>query len=218
MDINRLEQLLVESKYDRNETNYLINSFRNGFDLGYRGEENVTKTAPNLILRVGNHTILWNKVMKEVKFGRFAGPFDKIPFKNYIQSPIGLVPKDGGKETRLIFHLSYPRDGDSVNSQMLRQFCSVKYPSFDDAIRCCLKEMQNDESLMNELKLGKSDMRSAFCNLGMCLKHFKYLVMKAKSPIDGKIYYFVDKCLPFRASISCAHFQRFSNAISHIIT
>ena len=37
------------------------------------------------------------------------------------------------------------------------------------------------------------------------------------SPIDGKTYYFVDKCLPFGASISCSHFQRFSNAVRHIV-
>ena len=41
--------------------------------------------------------------------------------------------------------------------------------------------------------------------------------MKAVSPIDGKTYYFVDKCLPFGASISCSHFQRFSNAVGHIV-
>ena len=52
--------------------------------------------------------ILWNKVMKEVKEKRFAGPFKEIPFEHFIQSPIGLVPKDGGKYYRLIFHLSYP--------------------------------------------------------------------------------------------------------------
>ena len=31
------------------------------------------------------------------------------------------------------------------------------------------------------------------------------------------MYYFVDKCLPFGASISCAHFQEFSNAVAHIV-
>ena len=40
--------------------------------------------------------------------------------------------------------------------------------------------------------------------------------MKAKSPFDGKFYYFVDKCLPFGAAISCAIFQAFSDALAHI--
>ena len=37
--------------------------------------------------------------MKEVKEGRYAGPFKDNPYKYYIQSPIGLVPKDNGKNT-----------------------------------------------------------------------------------------------------------------------
>ena len=41
--------------------------------------------------------------------------------------------------------------------------------------------------------------------------------MKAQSPIDGQWYYFIDKCLPFGASISCSHFQRVLNAIAHIV-
>ena len=41
--------------------------------------------------------------------------------------------------------------------------------------------------------------------------------MKAQNPKNGKWYYFIDKCMPFGASISCSHFQRFSNAIAHIV-
>ena len=41
--------------------------------------------------------------------------------------------------------------------------------------------------------------------------------MKARSPLDGKFYYFFDKCLAFGASISCAIFQRFSNCINHLV-
>ena len=40
--------------------------------------------------------------------------------------------------------------------------------------------------------------------------------MKAVNPDTGEISYFIDKCLPFGSSISCSHFQRFSNALAHI--
>ena len=40
--------------------------------------------------------------------------------------------------------------------------------------------------------------------------------MKAEDPSSGQTKYFVDKCLPFGASISCAHFQRFSDALCHL--
>ena len=46
---------------------------------------------------------------------------------------------------------------------------------------------------------------------------FCLLLMKAKNPKDGRIYYFVDKCLPFGSSISCAIFQDFSNAIAYLM-
>ena len=32
-----------------------------------------------------------------------------------------------------------------------------------------------------------------------------------------KTYFFIDKCLPFGASISCANFQSFSDALNHIV-
>ena len=58
-------------------------------------------------------------------------------------------------------------------------------------------------------------MQSAFRNLCMKPSQYCLLVMYAISPFDGRKYYFCDKCLPFGASISCSHFQRFSNAVAH---
>ena len=39
----------------------------------------------------------------------------------------------------------------------------------------------------------------------------------AVNPINGMKYYFIDLCLPFGLSRSCALFQSFSNAIKHIV-
>ena len=172
-------------------------------------------TSPNLRLTVGNEKILWNKVMKEVQKKRYAGPFDKIPFKNFIQSPIGLVPKDSGKDVRLIFHLSYLRKPNrenqtSLNANTAKEECTVNYTEFNTAVKLCLAAGIN-------CNLGKSDMSSAFRNLVIKMAHWKYLIMMAKDPRDRKMYYFVDKCLPFGAAISCSHFQRFSNAVAHLV-
>ena len=51
--------------------------------------------------------------MKEVSAGRYAGPYEDPPYEYFMQSPVGLVPKDNGKKTffkkhYIIFHLSYP--------------------------------------------------------------------------------------------------------------
>ena len=109
VNVKKYEELLIEANYNKDKIKYLVNGFQNGFSIGYKGETKVNLRAPNLTLHVGSKVELWNKVMKEVKLKCYAGPFQKIPFQNYIQSPIGLVPKDNGTKTRLIFHLSYPR-------------------------------------------------------------------------------------------------------------
>ena len=140
VDAKCLDKLLKESCYDPEETEYLVNGFTNGFSLGYAGDRKIQKSAPNLKLRIGSPVELWNKVMLEVEKGRYAGPFDTVPFEYYIQSPIGLVPKDKGLKTRLIFHLSYPRSGSSVNSEIPHEICTVKYPLLDEAVRLCIKE------------------------------------------------------------------------------
>ena len=162
-------------------------------------------------MNVGDPIELWNKVMKEVKEKRYAGPFEQIPFENYIQSPIGLVPKDNGKKTRLIFHLSYPKGGTtSLNINTPKELCRVKYCEFDEAVKRCL-----EEGVL--CAMVKSDMSAAFRNLGIKKLHWPYLVMIAVSPLDGKTYFFVDKCLPFGAAISCSHFQAFSDTIAFLM-
>ena len=162
-------------------------------------------TSQNLKLTVGSETVLWNKVMKEVQKKHFAGLFKSIPYENFIQSPIGLVPTDNGKDVRLIFHLSYPRKlkGEphtSRNANTPKEDCTVNYTEFDTAMQLCLAAGIN-------CKLGKSDMSAAFRNLGIKSGHWHYLIMKAQIPADWLIYYFIDKCLPFGAVISCSHFQ-----------
>ena len=103
-----LGDLLIQSDYDYQETKFLVEGFRDSFDLGYKGEiTGIQRLAPNLKIRVGSEVILWNKVMKEVSLCRYAGPYQTPPYKDFIQSPISLVPK-GQNDTRLIFHLSYP--------------------------------------------------------------------------------------------------------------
>ena len=211
--VQKLVQLLRESKYDKDKSNYIINGFTNGFNLGYRGpEENIKQTANNLKFTVGNKTELWNKVTSEVEAKRYAGPFEQIPFENYIQSPIGLVPKDGGTKTRLIFHLSFPKNGtSSVNYHTPEEFKNVKYHDFDEAVQLCHKVINNPDCAA-----AKSDLSGAFRQLPLKKKFWKFLVMKAQHPLTNKWYYFFDKNLPFGAGASCKIFQEFSNALSHI--
>ena len=123
INVDRYEELLKHFKYKKKDIKFLVDGFRTGFDIGYRGPENRRDTSANIPFTVGvsDKFDMWNKLMKEVKLGRVAGPFNEIPFDNFMQSPIGLVPKAGNK-TRLIFHLSYNflrKQANSKNKEFL---------------------------------------------------------------------------------------------------
>ena len=148
--------------------------------------------------------------MAEVKLNRDAGSFIEPPFEFFIQSPIGLVPKDQGKKTRLIFHLSYLKTGTSVNSEIPRCYTSVQYPDFEEAVKLCILAGKGCSA-------AKSDMSSAFRHIPLRKADWKWMVLKAEHPETGVMYYFVDKCLPFGSSISCAIFQSFSDAVAFLV-
>ena len=216
VNVDELERLLVQTNYDKKETEFLVNGFRYGFDIGYKGPMNRKEFSDNIPLRVGNKKILWNKLMKEVKEKRVAGPFkeNQIPFEHFIQSPIGLVPK-GENKTRMIFHLSYnfseKKGRGSVNYYTPKEDCSVKYNDIDIAVVNSLNINKRP------LYYGKTDLSNAFRILPLSRNSWKWLLMKAEHPGTGETRYFFDKCLPFGSSISCSHFQRFSNAIKYLV-
>ena len=91
VQVDKFTQLLRAAHYDLDEIKFLESRFKSGFELGYTGPTDRRSKAPNLPIRVGSHEELWNKIMKEVNMKRVAGPYDKIPFNSYIQSPLGLV-------------------------------------------------------------------------------------------------------------------------------
>ena len=70
--------------------------------------------------------------------------------------------------------------------------------------------------MVKAAKQQKVILTAAFRQAPIHSADWMLLVMKAKSPIDGKTYYFVDKCLPFGHTISCAIFQRISNALAKL--
>ena len=210
--VDELETLLRLSGYPHSELDFMVNGFRNGFDIGYEGPQVWQSSARNLPFTVGDKLDLWNKLMFEVEAKRVVGPFLTVPYANYIQSPIGLVPKDGGHKTRLIFHLSYQfsETEKSLNYHTPKEKCSVKYNDLDKAVRLCLKLVQEMGSTRQPLYFAKTDFQSAFRVLGLNPSSWKWLIMYAKHPETGVKYFFVDKCLPFGVSISCSHFQQVS--------
>ena len=219
-----LRELLTQTNYNPAETRFLVNGFSRGFSIGYRGPLNHQDTSNNLPFTVGNKFELWDKIMSEVQLKIYAGPYEKIPFGNYIQSPVGLVPKAENK-TRLIFHLSYKfkNGNESVNYWTPDRLCSVKYNDLDCVVKYLLKildqyaQHKTGASPPDGLVYAKTDMKSAFRILPCSRQSWRWLILKGVHPITNKTYYFVDKNLAFGASISCSHFQRVSNVIRHIL-
>ena len=154
--------------------------------------------------------------MKEVQAGRYAGPFNTIPYDNFIQSPIGLVPKDKGVKTRVIFHLSYdfgPAEKDkSLNYHMPRHLCSVKYKDLDYAIGTCLRLAEKFDTIF----YGKTDVQSAFRLVPCKPECYHWLILQACHPVTHKLYFFIDKNLPFGSSRSCALYQEFSDSLCYL--
>ena len=65
--------------------------------------------------------------------------------------------------------------------------------------------------------MAKCDLKSAFRILPILPSQRCWLLMMAKNPIDGRTAFFVEKNLPFGASVSCAQLSAFSESLKHII-
>ena len=206
-----LEWMLAESDYPAEESRFLVQGCREGFDLEYSGPVNRQDTSRNLPFNVGDRTDMWQKIMKEIKNKHYARPFEKIPFSNFVQSPVGLVPKLGD-QTRLIFHLSYdfPNSGNkSVNYYTLREKCTVRYNDLDQAVLNSLRLLKLAKNTVKDETIWyrKTDIKSAFRLLPLKFAMYCLMILMACHPQTGQKYYFIDKCLPFGHSISCALFQ-----------
>lgn len=93
LNVEAYQHLLIETDFHEAKTVMLVNGFKNGFDIEYRGPRDVKIESNNMRLRVGSKFHLWNMIMDEVKEKRYAGPFKECPFNHFIQSPLGKTSK-----------------------------------------------------------------------------------------------------------------------------
>ena len=184
-----LGKLLKQTSMKQEDIQFLVNGFTHGFDLCYCSLQVRRSVSHNLPFTVGNKSKLWDKLMKEVSLGRVAGPFREPPYDSFIQSPIGLAPKDGSTQTRLIFHLSYNfSDHKSVNHFIPKELCSVKYNDLDMAVKICLRLSDGGT---HEVYMSKTDGKSTFRVSPLNRSSWRWLIMKAEHPTSGLIMYFV---------------------------
>ena len=101
----------------------------------------------------------------------------------------------------------------------------MKYHDLDFAVHAYLRMREHGERSKEQSEhegktvvySGKTDVQSAFRLVPLNKKCWRWIIMKAQDPTTGEWKFFIDKCLPFGASISCAIFQWFSNALKFLI-
>jgi hypothetical protein len=125
-----------------------------------------------------------DKIYREIKLGRIAGPFHFLPFPTLRISPISVIPKRSSSEYRLIHNLSFPEHG------LVNDFIDKE---------CCFVKMIH--------KLGKCDIKSAFRLFRLSPCDFNLMGFKFENQ------YFFDKFLPMGAFISCSLFEKCSTAL-----
>ena len=140
---------------------------------------------------------------KEVASGRMAGPFAEKPFDKLICSPIGLVDKKGTSDKRMIMHLSHPK-GKSVNSFIDPAVTKTQYQPFDLAVQLVVQHGRF-------CFMSKADGKSAFRIIPIRFQDLMLLGIY----FDNN--YYVDLCLPFGSSISCALFECFATMFNWIL-
>ena len=201
--VDRLEKELGEHP-NRAFVNKLCTELREGAHIGYNGPRH-DRRAKNLASAFINPQKVTDNFQTEVSLGRTAGPFDKPPLPNLQVSPIGLVPKKHSNKFRTIFHLSYPKGGDSINSFINKDDFSLTYVTIDKAI----KHIQLLGPAM--VYLAKTDIESAFRLFPVHPADWELLGMQWK----GQYYY--DKVLPFGLRSAPFLFNQLSDALEWVL-
>ena len=150
-----------------------------------------------------NSSVVDHMIASELALGRIAGPFSAPPFKDFVISPLGLIPKKEPGAFRLIHDLSFPK-GDSVNSGIPREYCSVSYEDYDYFVSILAHEGRG-------CYIAKADIESAFRIIPISPLDYHLLGFM----VNGQ--YFYDRCLPMGCSVSCKLFEGFSCAIQWIL-
>ncbi|XP_054839956.1 uncharacterized protein LOC129332750 [Eublepharis macularius] len=195
VNLKALERLLPYYP-KRSDALFLLNGFKYGFRIPFQGPR-VPFMSKNLRSVSGMEAVVREKISKECAEGRVLGPFSMPPVPCLRVSPLGVVPKKAPGEFRLIHHLSFPK-GASVNDAIPEELCSVRYTSFDQAVkvvrRCGVGAL-----------MAKCDIKSAFRLLPVHPDDVDLLGFS----FEGQ--YYVDRALPMGCSISYAAFERFSS-------
>ena len=134
---------------------YVVSGICHGFSIGFSPSVHQPglSRARNLSSSLHHRDFVDTHLATSVSAGQTAGPFNQPPFRDFVCSGVGVVPKKSGK-LRLIHHLSAPR-GTSINDGIPKELYSLHYITVDHAIDIILR-------LGKGCLLAKLDIRNAF--------------------------------------------------------
>ena len=196
---HKLERWLQD--YDSVEQSYLINGFKNGFDIGF--QQSVSNiSVPNHNSAISHPDIVKDYITSELNANRIEGPHRNIPFPTFQVSPLGVVPKKTPGEFRIIHDLSVP-ESLSINEGIPKKAAHVQYASIEDAVR--LVKASGVGSFM-----AKTDIKKAYRIIPIKPQQYHLFCFEWNNS-----YYF-DKCLQMGCSSSSQIFEKFSSAMEWV--
>ena len=192
----------MSSHPDKQFVEKLCRELQEDARISYTGPR-MPRKSRNLPSANKNPETIQTNLAKEVELGKTVGPFDKPPFSNF-QVSTGLVPKKQPGQFRTIFHLSYPKTGNSINSFISKNDYSLQYTTIDNAISAI-------QRLSRGTYVAQTDILSAFRLFSVHPQDWELLGMKW----EGKYYF--DKVLSFGLRSAPSIFNQLSDAIEWIL-
>ena len=198
---NVLDQYLTD--YDQTKRKTLVHGFTSGFSLGagINFPSNTFRNHPS----VSQHEqFVELKISKEIQQRRVKGPYTAPPLPNFVCSPLGVVPKKIPGTYRIIHDLSFPRNGNSINSTIPQLHSTVSLESFDDVANLVLAAGRHAH-------IAKADIEEAFKIIPMSPLDYHKLGFTFRN----KFYF--NTVLPMGASSSVSIFESFAKALQWIL-
>ena len=194
----------LRSHPDKRFCSYILNGLRWGFHVGFhRARDSLRSSRRNIPSAYEHPEVVDKYLLAEQAAGRILGPFPSPPHGLHI-SRFGVIPKKSqpGK-WRLIVDLSSPH-GFSVNDGVSEALCSLRYPSFDLAIKLLLRQGQG-------ALLSKLDIKEAYRMVPVHREDWLLLGMQWR----GASY--VDTRLPFGLRSAPKIFTAVADALQWIM-
>jgi hypothetical protein len=184
---------------------------RNGFNMGVLSIPSKTYTPPNHSSAISHPRAVASHIHKELSLGRYTGPFSQSKLEQLIgpfrTSPLGVVPKSGTNEFRLVQDLSYPRHNPhhtSVNSEI----------NIDD-FRCDWGTFQKVVDIVLDAPLG-----SQAATLDVDAAFRRCPILPSQQPnfvVMWNDLFYIDHVAPFGATSSGGVFGRVADALMAIL-